>query len=274
MTQPGFTPFALVNSSTRYGAAQTISVTAHLAIAVALGALLATPQGPLSPGPTIVLGGHNPLLQYIPPGTVEAIEPTLGRDAGGGENELIAVRKGLLAPRSSMPLVPPRVPHRDEATLGAPPAVFDPNAPANVPLITNLGLPWMPKDTNSAGPGKGHGIGSGENGGMGDDSGAGAGMADGGDFANFVSLATCLYCPEPPYTEEARKAKVQGTITLRVLIGADGRAKRVQVLKGLGLGLDERATEAIRAWRFVPAKNARREPAASWVTIETRFQLL
>ena len=132
----------------------------------------------------------------------------------------------------------------------------------------------MPKDTNSAGPGKGHGIGGGENGGMGDDSGAGAGMADGGDFANFVSLATCLYCPEPPYTKEARKAKLQGTITLRVLIGADGRAKRVQVLKGLGLGLDERATEAMRAWRFVPARNARREPAASWVTVETRFQLL
>ena len=274
MTQPGFTPFALVNSSTRYGRAQTISVATHLAIMFALGTLLVTRGGPLLPRSTITLGGHNPLLGYTPPARVGAGEPTLGRDGSGGEKELLAARKGLLAPRSSMPLVPPRLLHRDEVALPAPPAVFDPSAPANSPLITHLGLPWMTKDTDSAGPGKNHGFGTGDRGGMGEEGDDGAGMADGGDYANFVSLATCVYCPEPPYTEEARKAKVQGTITLRVLIGTDGRAKRVQVLKGLGLGLDERASEAVRTWRFAPAKNARREPAPSWVTIETRFQLL
>lgn len=132
----------------------------------------------------------------------------------------------------------------------------------------------MTKDTNSAGPGKGHGIGSGDQGGMGDDSGGGAGIGEEGDYANVASLAACAYCPEPPYTEEARKAKLQGSVTLRVLIGADGRAKRVQVVKGLGLGLDERASEAVRAWRFSPARNAQREAVPSWATIETRFQLL
>jgi len=274
MTQPGFTPFALVNSSTRYGPAQTISVIGHLTILLALGALLATRGGPVSPLRSVALGGHDPLLRYIRPATVGAGEPTLGIHGGGGEKEALAARKGLLAPRSLMPLVPPRLLHRDEVELGVPPAVFDPNAAAAVPPITNLGLPWMPKDTNSAGPGKSHGIGTKQGGGMGDDGGDGAGMGEGGDYANLASLAMCAYCPEPPYTEEARKAKLQGSVTLRVLIGADGRAKRVQILQGLGLGLDERASEAVRAWRFSPARNAQREAAPSWVTIETRFQLL
>jgi len=133
----------------------------------------------------------------------------------------------------------------------------------------------MTKDTNSAGPGKGHGIGNGKGEGMGDDEGDGIGRGnDGGDYANVVSLASCVYCPEPPYTEEARKAKLQGNVTLQVLIGTDGRAKQVQIVKGLGMGLDERASEAVRSWRFAPARNSQRQPIPSWAIIETRFQLL
>lgn len=265
--------FALVNSSTRYGSAQTISAATHFLILSALLALLAARSGPLPPLKPIDIAGVNSISPYIPPAALGIGKPWLGHDSGGGENEAPA-RKGLLAPRSSMPLAPPRLLHRNAVDLPVPPAVFDANAPSSVPLLTNLGLPWMRKDTNSAGPGRGHGIGSGVNGGMGDDSGAGAGVGDEGDYANVASLAACVYCPEPPYTEEARKARLQGTVTLRVLIGADGRAKRVQILKGLGLGLDERASEAVRAWRFAPARNAQREAVPSWATVETRFQLL
>ena len=274
MKHTAVAPFALVNSSARYGPAQTISVIGHLVILLALSTLLATRAGQVSPRRPITLGGYAPLLRYIPPAMVGTGEPSLGRRSGGGENEPLAATKGLLAPRSSMPLAPPRLTHREQVEMPVPPAVFDPNAATNVPLIAQLGLPWMAKDTNSAGPGKGHGIGSGDQGGMGDAGGDGAGIGDGGDYANVASLAACAYCPEPPYTEEARKAKLQGSVTLRVLIGTDGRAKRVQVVKGLGLGLDERASEAVRAWRFSPARNAQREAVPTWVTIETRFQLL
>jgi protein TonB len=152
--------------------------------------------------------------------------------------------------------------------------VFDPNVPAAVPTITNLGLPWMDKDTDSAGRDKGHAIGNHRSNGMGDDDGDEAG--DGGptgNYANVVSQPACLHCPEPPYTDEARKAKLQGNVTLRVLIGADGRAARIQLVKGLGLGLDEQALEAVRSWHFVPARDARRQPVPTWVIIETRFQL-
>jgi len=174
-----------------------------------------------------------------------------------------------------MPLAPPRLPHTDHAELPVAPAVFDPNAPAAIPIITGLGLPWMDKDTNSAGAGKGHGIGNHNGNGMGDDNGNGVGAGDTeGNYANVVSQPACLYCPEPPYTDEARKAKLQGSVTLRVLIGADGRALRIQIVKGLGLGLDEQATQAIRAWHFAPARDAHRQPLPIWITIETRFQLL
>lgn len=147
------------------------------------------------------------------------------------------------------------------------PAVFDPNAPSAVPIIMGLGLPWADRDTNSAGTEKGHGIGNrpGNGEGPGD---------DGGNYADVVSQPACLYCPEPPYTEEARKAKLQGSITLRVLIGADGRARRIQIIKGLGLDLDEQASQVVRGWRFAPARDARRRALPIWVTIETRFQLL
>jgi len=168
-------PFALVNNSTHYGSAQTVSVATHFAILSALVALLAVRTTPVPSLKRIDLAGANPISRYIPPAVLETGKPSLGPHSGGGENEPLAARKGLLAPRSSMPLTPPRLLHRDEVDLPVPPAVFDTNAPSNVPLITNLGLPWMPKDTNSAGPGKGHGIGNGRRGGMGDDEGDGAG---------------------------------------------------------------------------------------------------
>jgi len=267
--------FALVNNATRYGPAQSYSVAVHVGIACALLLLFAhTSQTP----PFLKLGpmgdpGHF-ILPYAPPPELREGQASLGRHGGGGEEEPLPARVGHLVPPSRMPLVPPRLPHTQQIDLPAPPAVFDPNAPANAPLVTNLGLPWMQKDTNSAGPGKGHTIGNHGQNGMGDDDGEEAGWGDTpGNYTDVVSHALCLYCPEPPYSDEARKAKLQGVVTLRVLIGNDGRARRVQVVKGLGMGLDESAVEAVQRWHFAPARDARRQPLATWVTIETHFQL-
>jgi len=79
--------------------------------------------------------------------------------------------------------------------------------------------------------------------------------------------------PEPGYTEEARKAKLQGKLLLEVLVGTDGKAMRIRILKGLGMGLDERALDTVRAWRFSPGRDALKHPVPVWVTIETHFQL-
>jgi protein TonB len=266
--------FALVNNSTRYGSAQSYSVAVHMAILCSLLFLLASSG-------TRTLIGQRPIVdtfpgppRYTPRPEWMGERPSLGHRGRGGGNEAEPARKGLFAPESSMPLTTPRLPHVDQVALPVAPAVFDPRAPVNVPLATDLGLPQMPVDTNSAGTGKGHGIGDREGDAMGDEQGKGAGVGDDpGNYANVISHAMCLYCPEPPYSDEARKAKLQGLVTLRVLIGTDGRAKRVQLAKGLGMGLDESAVQAVRAWRFVPARDASKQPLATWVTIETRFQL-
>lgn len=203
-------------------------------------------------------------------------QPSVGIRSGGGENDPRPARHGDLAPASSRPLLPPRVIVNPVPELPVPASVFDANASPLPPLITNLGLPWMKEDSNSAGPGKDHGFGAGKKGGMGDDEGPAAGQGDSynGAYAKGVTLPTCLYCPEPQYTDQAREAKLQGRVTLRVLVGADGRSSQVQIVQRVGLGLDERAVESVRAWKFIPAHDAARRAVASWVTIEVVFRLI
>lgn len=267
--------FGTVDSSTRTGKCQTFSAVAHAALLAALAfAIVRAPvHGPL--GPAVPLGPVRNLLPYIPPLNPQSTgeEGSLGSNGGGGENDPRPTRIGELAPGSSRPLVPPRLTHDENSALPEPPAVFDPNAPANVPVVSHLGLPWMSNDTDSAGPGKGHGFGSGSGESMGDGEGSGAGDGEGGGYVNVASPVTCLYCPEPGYTEEARKAKLEGKMLVRVLVGEDGRAQRIQILQGLGMGLDERTEETIRSWRFAPGRDAAKRPVPTWVTIESRFQL-
>jgi len=159
--------------------------------------------------------------------------------------------------------------------LPVPVSVFDSNAPQFPTPVTNLGLPWTKSDSDSAGPGKKHGFGSGTDGGMGDDKGPGAGQGEAydGPYANVVSPPRCAYCPDPQYTDEARQAKLQGTVTLQVLVGADGRASQIRIVKGIGLGLDERAWQSIRGWKFVPACDAAHRAVPAWITVEAVFRL-
>jgi len=57
------------------------------------------------------------------------------------------------------------------------------------------------------------------------------------------------------------------------LVGADGRASQIRVVRGIGLGLDDRAVEAIRGWKFLPALDASRRAVPAWVTVEAVFRL-
>jgi TonB family protein len=67
--------------------------------------------------------------------------------------------------------------------------------------------------------------------------------------------------------------KVQGTVTLRVLVGSDGKASDIRVTRGVGFGLDERAAQTVHGWKFNPARDANRRAIAAWVTIEAVFRL-
>jgi TonB family protein len=87
-----------------------------------------------------------------------------------------------------------------------------------------------------------------------------------------VSAPRAIYDPEPEYSEEGRKARYQGTVLLQVVVGVDGRTRDVRVARSLGMGLDEKALEAVRQWRFDPATQDG-QPVAVLVNIEVNFRL-
>jgi TonB family protein len=88
-----------------------------------------------------------------------------------------------------------------------------------------------------------------------------------------VSSPKVLDKVEPEYTEEARARKLSGTVLLSVVIGADGIARDINIVRGIGAGLDESAAAAIEKWRFEPGT---REdvPVAVRATIEVNFKMM
>lgn len=88
-----------------------------------------------------------------------------------------------------------------------------------------------------------------------------------------VSAPTLLYKVEPEYSEEARKAKFQGTVVLYVVVDDKGNPQNLKVVRALGLGLDEKAIEAVQKWRFKPGLKDGRAVAVA-ATIEVNFRLL
>jgi TonB family protein len=131
----------------------------------------------------------------------------------------------------------------------------------------------------SAGPGNGGGIGNGVGTGVGPGRGAGAGPGrDGGisgqsGFQGSLTQPVLLYKVDPEYSEEARKAKLQGVVLVRAVIDAGGHVQDVAVAQGLGLGLDERAIAAVEKWKF-RAGMRNGKPVATAALIQLSFRLL
>jgi TonB family protein len=87
------------------------------------------------------------------------------------------------------------------------------------------------------------------------------------------TFPSCVYCPPVKYTQLAVWHRFEGTVTLSVVITADGRADDVQVVSALPYGLTDKAIETVRSWRFKPAQNSDGNPAPVVQTIETTFHL-
>jgi periplasmic protein TonB len=87
-----------------------------------------------------------------------------------------------------------------------------------------------------------------------------------------VSAPKVTYGPNPEYSKKARKAKYQGTCVLWLVVGADGKPRDVKVARSLGLGLDEKAVEAVSKWRFDPARKDG-QPVAVQINVEVTFRL-
>jgi len=81
-----------------------------------------------------------------------------------------------------------------------------------------------------------------------------------------------IYAPDPEYSETARKKKIAGTVVLSLTVGTDGLAHDIQVEKKLGYGLDEKAVEAIRKWRFQPELRDG-QPIEKRIYVDVTFRL-
>ncbi|HEV3253050.1 MAG TPA: energy transducer TonB [Candidatus Acidoferrales bacterium] len=98
------------------------------------------------------------------------------------------------------------------------------------------------------------------------------GLPEGG--GNGYSVPKCEYCPSPEFSDAAVKAKVQGVVILHCVVTAEGRASGIVILKHMGVGLDEKAVQAVRRWRFKPATGPDGKPATVGVEIEVTFRLV
>ena len=188
----------------------------------------------------------------------------IGSESGGGAHEKSAASKGQMPRLAREQLTPPTVivPREPpklavDMTLIGPP---DLKLPAQVgdPLAKILG-------PLSNGGGSGGGIGAGDGGGIGN--GHGAYRVGGG-----ISAPRAIYDPDPEYSEEARLAKYQGSVLLWVVVGTDGRPHEMRVQRSLGMGLDEKAMEAVRGWRFSPGMKDG-VPVAVQMNVEVTFRL-
>ncbi len=137
----------------------------------------------------------------------------------------------------------------------------------------------MPSPAFSNGTGSGGGIGSGSGGGVGKGTGPGIGEGRGGGtgggvfrIGGGVLAPKPLATPDPQYTDEARQAKYEGTCVLAMIVGPDGKPRDIRVQRGLGMGLDRKAIEAVQQWRFSPATKDGR-PVAVQISVEVSFKL-
>jgi TonB family protein len=87
-----------------------------------------------------------------------------------------------------------------------------------------------------------------------------------------VSAPSLVFSTDPEYTEKARRAKYQGVCVVALIVDEQGNPQRVQVVRHLGMGLDKKAVEAVRQYRFKPAM-LRGEPVAVTVNIEVNFKI-
>jgi TonB family protein len=206
----------------------------------------------------------------------------MGGGGGGGDRSPTPASKGKLPRLSDKQFVPPMavVHNPDPKLVMEPTLIIQPDA--NIPKVDMnvLGDPLAKSGIASNGPGSGGGIGSGPGGGVGSGSGPGYGPGHGGNMGGGayrigggVSPPRVILKVEPEYSEEARKAKFQGTVILFVVVDEKGNPRELKVIRPLGLGLDQKAIEAVEKWKFRPGMKDGK-PVAVQATIEVNFRLL
>ncbi|MGA2651782.1 MAG: energy transducer TonB [Terracidiphilus sp.] len=187
---------------------------------------------------------------------------------GGGSPDKMDASKGR---------VPPRVEHTEmTAKLDVPIPTIDVQKDIQIPdnpALPNFGMANSPNvKMGSLGNGSGAGVGNGHGGGYGDGTGGNIG---GGLYrvGGGVSPPVALNSVEAEFSDEARRAKYQGVCLISLIVDAQGNPQNPRVVRALGMGLDEKALEAVRKYKFKPAMKDGKTPVPVMITVEVNFRL-
>ncbi len=220
----------------------------------------------------------SPYVSKLPAGANKA-----GGGGGGGDRSPMPATKGK-APRFAWTqFTPPSatIKNPDPKLPAEPTLLGPPDLKVANPALSNFGDPLAASVNMSNGPGGGGGIGTGEGGGIGSGSGGGLGPGEGGGTGggafragvNGVGSPSCFYMPNPPYSEEARKAKYSGVVLVDAVVTVDGRVTEPRVIKSPGLGLDDTTVQTMRTWRCKAALGPNGRPVPTRVQFEVNFRL-
>jgi periplasmic protein TonB len=191
---------------------------------------------------------------------------------GGGQRGPTPVTKGEMPKFAENQMVPPKAPPMQEPKITIQPTIeVQKDLKMADSKMPNLGMPSSPLIGTSMGNGSGTGLGSGR--------GSGLGAGEGGNFGGGlrhigggVSAPILIHEVEPEFSEEARKAKAQGIVTVNLWVGPDGVPSHVRVVQGVGMGLDQKAIEAVKQYKFKPAMEGGK-PVTVELNVAVNFQI-
>ena len=194
-------------------------------------------------------------LVALPPARAAKPLPQV-KQAGGGSDHLTLPKQPIEQPKREVvkPSLEPRPLDQLQAKPDAQPE------PARAATVDAAEPSSMATAAVSGGSGTGGGAGTGHGTGVGSGNGPGVGTGDSVDYNGVFSVGSVTVRPQilgrptPGYTDEARRNQIEGSVKVSVLLKADGTVSDITVARGLGYGLDEKAIEAARQLRFVPAQ--------------------
>ena len=255
------------------------SVVIHITVVALLVTVGSSPTGRQAMRQAVNLIAPD-LAPYIPDAKPKTEQ--MGGGGGGGDRSPLPPSKGRTPKPALRQFTPPMavVHNPNPKLIMEPTLVIQPDVQLPSVNMPNYGDPFARVGPPSSGPGSGGGIGTGSGGGVGPGRGPGFGPGEGGGIGGGVyrvgggvSQPILIKKIEPEYSEEARKARFQGTVVLSIIVDDAGMPRNIRVVRPLGLGLDEKAVEAVQKWRFRPAyKDAK--PVAVHATVGVNFRLL
>ena len=206
--------------------------------------------------------------------TLAAPPRPIAKTGGGGQRQPIPASRGR-APEAAVRrfVLPPAVVHNDAPKLVIQQALIE--TPEINIQSAMIGDPLALAGIPSAGFGGPAGIGDGGSGGIGDGPGGPrlGGPASVKASVKLTRQPQLLYKEEPEYSEEARKARYEGTVVIAFDVDTSGRPIHIRVARSLGLGLDEKAMAAVAHWKFRPAAVGER-PVIAPAEASVTFRLL